>query len=57
MWIVILGADHPPYAGFRLNTGHGHRGWTKAKGSGKLLANLAGEGNPDIDREGMRYDA
>jgi len=49
--------DRSPYANFWLNTGHGHMGWTMANGSAKLLADLVGQRNPEIDREGMRYDA
>lgn len=49
--------DRSPYANFWLNTGHGHMGWTMSNGSAKLLADLVGQRKPDIDREGMRYDA
>jgi D-amino-acid dehydrogenase len=48
--------DRSPYANLWLNTGHGHIGWTMANGSARILADLVGQRQPAIDREGMRYE-
>ena len=47
--------DRSPYANLWLNTGHGHIGWTMASGSARVLADLIGQRQPAIDREGMGY--
>ena len=49
--------DRSPYANLWLNTGHGHLGWTMSCGSAKILADLVAQRQPQIDREGMRYDS
>jgi len=48
--------DRSPYANLWLNTGHGHIGWTMASGSARVLADLIGQRQPAIDREGMGYE-
>ena len=48
--------DRSPYSNLWLNTGHGHLGWTMSNGSARILADLVGQRQPDIDTEGMRYD-
>ena len=48
--------DRSPYANLWINTGHGHIGWTMANGSARILADLVGQRQPAIDREGMRYE-
>ena len=47
--------DRSPYANLWLNTGHGHIGWTMASGSARVLADLIGQRQPAINREGMGY--
>ncbi len=48
--------DRSPYTNLWLNTGHGHMGWTMANGSARVLADLLGQRQPAIDREGMRNE-
>lgn len=48
------------YANLYLGTGHGTLGWTMAAGTGKLLADLLSQRQPEIDMAGLtlaRYDA
>ncbi|MHA6686981.1 D-amino acid dehydrogenase [Mesorhizobium sp. A556] len=40
-----------------LDTGHGHLGWTLACGSGKFLADLVAGRKPEIDPQGLLYQA
>jgi D-amino-acid dehydrogenase len=47
----VIGASGVP--GVYLNIGHGATGWTMAAGSGKLVADLVAERDPDIDIEGL----
>ena len=39
-----------------LNTGHGTLGWTMAAGSGRVLADLLSDKEPDISLEGLTID-
>jgi D-amino-acid dehydrogenase len=41
------------YPNLYLNTGHGTLGWTQAAGSGRVLADLVSDRQPDIDMEGL----
>lgn len=43
----IIGAT--PFGGLFLNTGHGTLGWTMACGSGKIIADLVSQRQPDLD--------
>lgn len=45
--LPIIGPTH--IANLRVNTGHGHLGWTLAAGSGRLLADLLCESEPGVD--------
>ncbi|HLO78461.1 MAG TPA: D-amino acid dehydrogenase [Magnetospirillum sp.] len=45
--VPLIGAT--PYANLYLNTGHGTLGWTMACGSGRALADLVSDRQPDID--------
>lgn len=47
----IIGAT--PYSNLYLNTGHGTLGWTMSLGSGKLLANIISDIEPEISMEGI----
>ena len=38
-----------PLKNLFLNTGHGHLGWSMAMGSGKLVADLMSDVDPDLD--------
>ncbi|MDM7948433.1 D-amino acid dehydrogenase [Hydrogenophaga sp.] len=54
----IVGPTRLP--GLWLATGHGTLGWTMAAGTGRLLADWMGGGQPEIDTEGLtiaRYGA
>ena len=53
--VPILGPAR--YANFHLNVGHGHVGWTMAAGSGKFVADLIAGRKPEIDPEGLTYEA
>ena len=53
----IVGAS--PVRGLYLNMGHGTLGWTMACGSGRVLADIVGGREPEIDIEGLslsRYE-
>ena len=52
--VPILGAT--PYRNLYLDTGHGTLGWTMACGSGRVLADLVSERQPDIDATGLGLD-
>lgn len=39
-----------------LNTGHGTLGWTMAAGSGRILADILSDREPDISLEGLTID-
>lgn len=53
--VPILGPAR--YDNFYLNTGHGHLGWTMACGSAKFVTDLVAGRKPDIDPEGLLYQA
>jgi D-amino-acid dehydrogenase len=53
--VPILG--HARYDNFYLNVGHGHVGWTMSCGSGKFVADLVAGRQPEIDPEGLLYEA
>jgi D-amino-acid dehydrogenase len=42
-----------PYSNLYLNTGHGTLGWTMACGSGRLLADVINERQPEIELDGL----
>ena len=42
-----------PYSNLYLNTGHGTLGWTMSLGSGKLLADIISDIEPEISSEGV----
>ncbi|MCB1792645.1 MAG: D-amino acid dehydrogenase [Gammaproteobacteria bacterium] len=42
-----------PYSNLYLNTGHGTLGWTMSCGSGRLLADVMNERQPEIDIDGL----
>lgn len=48
--------DRSPYSNLWLNCGHGHIGWTMSNGSARILADIMGQRQPAIAREGMRYE-
>ena len=50
----ILGPT--PYSNLFLNTGHGTLGWTMARGSGRVLADLISGRQPEIDTVGLFMD-
>ena len=39
-----------------LNTGHGTLGWTMSCGSGRLLADIISERQPEIELEGLSIE-
>lgn len=41
------------YSNLFLNTGHGTLGWTMSLGSGKYVADIISQSQPDIDTEGL----
>ncbi|EAR62336.1 D-amino acid dehydrogenase [Neptuniibacter caesariensis] len=41
------------YSNLFLNTGHGTLGWTMSLGSGKYVADIISQRQPDIDKEGL----
>ncbi|WP_305805838.1 D-amino acid dehydrogenase [Stenotrophomonas sp. YIM B06876] len=47
----VIGAT--PYRNLFLNTGHGTLGWTMAAGSGRYLADLMSQKQPQISPEGL----
>jgi D-amino-acid dehydrogenase len=49
--VPLLGATR--YANVFINAGHGAGAWSMAAGSGKLLADMISERQPDIDPEGL----
>jgi len=51
----ILGPS--PIPNVFLNTGHGSMGWTMSCGSGKIVADIIGGREPDIDLTEMRFKA
>ncbi|HXV24372.1 MAG TPA: D-amino acid dehydrogenase [Alphaproteobacteria bacterium] len=51
--VPILG--RAVYRNLFLNVGHGHVGWTLCCGSGKFVADLVKERQPEIDPEGLLY--
>jgi D-amino-acid dehydrogenase len=53
--VPILGRAR--YDNFYLNVGHGHVGWTMSCGSGKFVAGLVAGRKPEIDPEGLLYEA
>jgi D-amino-acid dehydrogenase len=53
--VPILGRAR--YENFYLNVGHGHVGWTMCCGSGKFVADLVAGRRPEIDPEGLLYQA
>lgn len=53
--VPILGRAR--YDNFYLNVGHGHVGWTMSCGSGKFVADLVAGRRPEIDPEGLLYEA
>ncbi len=53
--VPILGRAH--YTNFYLNVGHGHVGWTMSCGTGKFVADLVAGRTPEIDPEGLLYQA
>lgn len=53
--VPILGRAR--YENFHLNVGHGHLGWTLSCGTGKFVADLLAGRKPEIDSEGLFYQA
>ncbi|MBC7953561.1 MAG: D-amino acid dehydrogenase [Rhodospirillaceae bacterium] len=49
--VPLLGAT--PLKGLFLNTGHGTLGWTMACGSGRIIADVVAERQPDISMDGL----
>lgn len=47
----LIGAT--PVRNVFVNIGHGSTGWAMAAGSGKVLADIVSDRNPDIDLEGL----
>ena len=45
------------YENFYLNVGHGHVGWTMSCGSAKFVTDLMAGRSPEIDTEGLLYEA
>ncbi len=45
------------YENFYLNVGHGHVGWTMSCGSAKFVTDLIAGRSPEIDTEGLLYEA
>ena len=55
--IPLLGATKHP--NIFINAGHGAGAWALAAGSGKLLADIISQREPEIDMQGLtlaRYD-
>jgi D-amino-acid dehydrogenase len=50
----VLGRAGPP--GLYLATGHGTLGWTMAAGTGRVMAELIGGAQPQIDMNGLTID-
>ena len=48
--------DRTDFDNLWLNTGHGHMGWTMACGSARITADLIGQQQTAIPREGMRFE-
>ena len=48
--------DRTGFHNLWLNTGHGHMGWTMACGSARITADLIGQNQTAIPREGMRFE-
>jgi len=47
----LLGAT--PVRNIYLNIGHGNEGWAMAAGCGKIVADIVGDQQPDIDMDGL----
>jgi len=45
--VPVIGAT--PYQGLYINAGHGTLGWTMSTGSGRLIADIISQREPDID--------
>ncbi len=50
----VIGAT--PYRNLFINSGHGTLGWTLSCGSARLIADLVGGREPDLDLRGYAYD-
>jgi D-amino-acid dehydrogenase len=48
--------DRTDFNNLWLNTGHGHMGWTMSCGSARITADLIGQRQTAIPREGMTFD-
>ena len=52
--LPILGRTR--YTNLYINTGHGSTGWTYACGSGKVVADMISDKEPEIDLSGLTAD-
>jgi D-amino-acid dehydrogenase len=50
----LIGPTH--FSNLHVNTGHGTLGWTMACGSGRVLADLVSQREPEIDVSGLALD-